>query len=494
MANYPIKMLKDENNTPFVPLVGANAIIYNDTETLEEKLNKKLEKQNIIAGDNITLDIEGNNITINGGAGSSIELIDNTTTSESGVGALDAHQGKVLKEMIPNVINDVTSTSETDALSAKQGYNLNRNKQDTLVSGTNIKTINNQSLLGSGNITISDAPEGVFLCTYGTTTYADAIAAYNDGKSLYCKYENESYGDVLIPHTMVRPNGMMFFGGVVANGTYSCVKLAPNGTWAMVVDLGTFTQPSDLETLQDKLVSGTNIKTINSQSILGSGNMEISGGAEIPIQDNPPENPEEGDLWIDSNEQQIVGANVRNEYSTSQTDTYSCNYVNNMITPNEINKNIVIEDTNTKLIDLVPSSMTIASTTEYTTKSTSAEKLYCELRYSVGNKLIYDSVNGNIKIGAGVSYIKVSANITIKTPSVANGRHQLYVYKNDNYIASSVIRANGTNTYQSICITPMLDQVSENDVISLYVRSQDGAGAVTYALARACYLTVEVVE
>lgn len=28
-------------------------------------------------------------------------------------------------------------------------------KQDTLVSGTNIKTVNNESLLGSGNITIS---------------------------------------------------------------------------------------------------------------------------------------------------------------------------------------------------------------------------------------------------------------------------------------------------------------------------------------------------
>ena len=33
--------------------------------------------------------------------------------------------------------------------------NLIKAKQDTLVSGTNIKTINNQSLLGSGNITIS---------------------------------------------------------------------------------------------------------------------------------------------------------------------------------------------------------------------------------------------------------------------------------------------------------------------------------------------------
>ena len=33
-------------------------------------------------------------------------------------------------------------------------YKVADNKQDTLVSGTNIKTINNQSLLGSGNITI----------------------------------------------------------------------------------------------------------------------------------------------------------------------------------------------------------------------------------------------------------------------------------------------------------------------------------------------------
>ena len=31
---------------------------------------------------------------------------------------------------------------------------------------------------------------------------------------------------------------------------------------------------------QDKLVSGTNIKTINGNSLLGSGNMEISGGGE----------------------------------------------------------------------------------------------------------------------------------------------------------------------------------------------------------------------
>lgn len=45
-------------------------------------------------------------------------------------------------------------------LPAKQNEVVNKvnelvdDKQDTLVSGTNIKTINNQSLLGSGNIDI----------------------------------------------------------------------------------------------------------------------------------------------------------------------------------------------------------------------------------------------------------------------------------------------------------------------------------------------------
>lgn len=34
---------------------------------------------------------------------------------------------------------------------------------------------------------------------------------------------------------------------------------------------------------QDKLTSGTNIKTINGVSILGSGNMEISGGSSSGV-------------------------------------------------------------------------------------------------------------------------------------------------------------------------------------------------------------------
>ena len=123
MAQYPIKMLKDENGTPFVPLVSTEALRTPEGETIEEKLEKKLEPSNIIAGTDITLSVNGNNITINNA--SKGVLIDNLTTEQSGVGSLDAHQGKVLKDMIPDVVNNLTTTSTDKALSAYQGYLLN---------------------------------------------------------------------------------------------------------------------------------------------------------------------------------------------------------------------------------------------------------------------------------------------------------------------------------------------------------------------------------
>ena len=89
-------------------------------------------------------------------------------------------------------------------------------KQDTLVSGTNIKTINNQSILGSGNIDI-------------------------EGVSDYTELTN-------------KPS---------INGT----TLEGN------VNLAT---PEQLNAKQDTLVSGSNIKTINNQSLLGSGDIKVN--------------------------------------------------------------------------------------------------------------------------------------------------------------------------------------------------------------------------
>lgn len=52
------------------------------------------------------------------------------------------------------VIDNLTTSESTLPLSANQGKILNDTKQDILVSGTNIKTINNESLLGEGNLNI----------------------------------------------------------------------------------------------------------------------------------------------------------------------------------------------------------------------------------------------------------------------------------------------------------------------------------------------------
>lgn len=55
-------------------------------------------------------------------------------------------------------------------------------KQDTLVSGTNIKTINNTSLLGSGNV---DIENDVFVAQAGTTTYDELKAAIESKKKIF---------------------------------------------------------------------------------------------------------------------------------------------------------------------------------------------------------------------------------------------------------------------------------------------------------------------
>ena len=52
-------------------------------------------------------------------------------------------------------VDQTYNASSTNAQSGTAVAGALTTKQDTLISGTNIKTINNESILGSGNITIS---------------------------------------------------------------------------------------------------------------------------------------------------------------------------------------------------------------------------------------------------------------------------------------------------------------------------------------------------
>ena len=108
---------------------------------------------------------------------------------------------------------------------------LQNNKQDLLISGENIKTINNESILGTGNIEID----------VGSINY------------------NDLTNKPSINNVELSGNKSLHELGIQSEGNYATVN--------------------DLDTKQNTLISGTNIKTINNNSILGSGNIEIDVGS-----------------------------------------------------------------------------------------------------------------------------------------------------------------------------------------------------------------------
>lgn len=125
-------------------------------------------------------------------------------------------------------------------------------KQEELVSGENIKTVNNQSLLGPGNLDVgSDITVDTAISDSSTNPVENrAIADYVDS-------------EISLVQDQVTVNTQNI---------------------------------SNLESRkQNVLVSGTNIKTINEQSILGSGNLDVGSDITVDstvdsLSDNPVEN------------------------------------------------------------------------------------------------------------------------------------------------------------------------------------------------------------
>lgn len=107
--------------------------------------------------------VNGIDVTV----GSKAYVIVPTKTSE-----LTNDSGFITSETDPTVPSYVKSISQAD-------INSWNNKQDLLVSGTTIKTINSQSLLGSGNLLINEyiAGTGIDITNH---TISNTITSYND--------------------------------------------------------------------------------------------------------------------------------------------------------------------------------------------------------------------------------------------------------------------------------------------------------------------------
>ena len=84
------------------------------------------------------------------------------------------------------------------------------------------------------------------------------------------------------------------FTGTVSGITASMVN-APSGSGT---SSGTNTGDQDLSGKQDVLVSGTNIKTLNGSTLLGSGDVAIVGG--VTVSAAAPSTPANGQGWFDT--------------------------------------------------------------------------------------------------------------------------------------------------------------------------------------------------
>lgn len=184
-----------------------------------------------------------------------------------------------------------TIPTKTSELTNDSGY-INKHqdisgKQDVLVSGETIKTINNQSLLGSGNITITSED--------GTTDY-DALEnrpkvnnVVLSGNKTLDELGIQAKGNYVKENDYAtREKAGLIRGNLNTNtdvwqdylyGVVNSYEQYQEKDRTAFVSKGTLDNVLEAKDYQTKLVDGENIKTINGTSLLGSGNITITGGS-----------------------------------------------------------------------------------------------------------------------------------------------------------------------------------------------------------------------
>ena len=181
-------------------------------------------------------------------------------------------------------------------------------KQDTLVSGTNIKTINGQSVLGEGNIAIQggtsnwdDITGKPEFATVATTGSYNDLSDKPEIPSDYIENITDSDTEFSIDTAFNYKSGKKYslsfsktggFGVVIGgvgdtqrniNLSIDTDIIATKEDLADYQPVGDYATKTELASKQDTLVSGTNIKTVNGQPLLGEGNIEIQGGGTITV-------------------------------------------------------------------------------------------------------------------------------------------------------------------------------------------------------------------
>lgn len=210
--------------------------------------------------------------------------------------------------------SDLNTLATKEELATKADASSLSSKQDTLVSGTNIKTINGETILGSGNLVIQSGtsnwddiqgkPQFAGVATSGN--YNDLInkPTIPDVSGLATKQEiadmeTKSNAAATYATKQEIPSLEGYLTETVASETYATKQALGNkldtatynsekagfetkeNAAATYQVKGNYATKQEIAGKQDTLVSGTNIKTINGNSVLGAGDITIQAGGTI---------------------------------------------------------------------------------------------------------------------------------------------------------------------------------------------------------------------
>ena len=251
---------KVATNTSDISTLKSNVTSLSNTKADKNKVNT-INNQSMLAGINMVIPIITVDTTLD---------VDSTNAIQN---AAVTTRFNAISESISN-LQLKADTNESNIST------LTNSKQDKLVSGTNIKTINNVSLLGSGNISIPVITVDSAISKTSTNPVQNKVIStaldtkqnkLNSSYSLF-SFEDSStttaikYGSTLVSSSLITSTQTGGTGLDVSFGS-----ITSDSTKAVMGK----TIYTELSKKQDKLVSGTSIKTINNTSILGSGNISI---------------------------------------------------------------------------------------------------------------------------------------------------------------------------------------------------------------------------
>lgn len=261
---YPVtstKAVYDENNKRLDNIItGLQESVSGELNTISKKIVPAINEVNTLAKS------KGNGtiteVRMNGASKGTSGVVDLGTV-------LTEHQdisGKQDKTDNTLATTDKTVIGAINEINTKVG-NLTgaltwKGKLDTLPAVTNYE---------AGNV-ISVGNKEYVLTVTGSTKAWEELG--DEGSYLLKSAAEETYAKKTSIPTVNNPNVSIKMNGA-EKGSFTL-----NQASAGEVDLGTvITAHQDISGKQDKLISGTNIKTINGESVLGSGDITISGGA-----------------------------------------------------------------------------------------------------------------------------------------------------------------------------------------------------------------------